>query len=163
MAFDANSFHFLPWGWLDWLFGPGTGKDEPVRFTDDVLHFLTQPISYRFRDQAYIYIIIKCIELLETTYDQQYSFDFIISSDPPASNYNPQVRKRTPSEVVSTTVPYGRQNREPVLYGYTFTSLNTLAQNKENLRSFVSAQRERGDDDVVYQSPENMDTGTQPR
>ncbi len=164
MGFDANSFQLPTWEWLDWLFGRHAEKDEPVPFAGDVLRFLTSPISYRFRNRSIVYVIIKNIEFLKTGYDEQYSFDFVISSDPPAPNFIPPLGNRTPSEVVTTSIPYGQEDRGPVLYGYTFTSLNTIAQNQESLREFVRIQLEQRDDEVVaYQNPEDQGIGTKIR
>ncbi len=130
--------HF-PWGWLDWIFGNGKPTPERVRFQEDVLGYLMKPISFADRNKTPVYVVVLVIEHLESACDEQYAFDFLISQSAP-SDYHPRVTKRIPAELVTTTIRYGESEPGTPVFGYTFTSLNTLQQNQDNLRDFVLRQ-----------------------
>ena len=143
MAPTIGFSDLVPWGWLGWIFGNGDRPQERVRFKEDVLDYLTKPISFEDRKHMFIYVIVITIEHLESSYEEEYSFDFRISSSAPLPDYRPQVKKRIPAETVTTKIKYGETEQGVTIFGYTFTSLNTLKQNQDNLRDFVLRQREQ--------------------
>jgi hypothetical protein len=146
MAATIGFSDFLPWGWLEWIFGNGKHPQaERVRFKGEVLDYLTKPIFFEDRIRTTVYIIVLTIEHLESAAEEQYAFDFLISSSAPPLDYHPQVKKRIPAESVTTKIKYGETERGVSIFGYTFTSLNTLKQNQDNLRDFVLGQREQDD------------------
>jgi hypothetical protein len=145
MAPTIGFSDLLSWGWLEWIFGNGKRPQERVRFNEEVLDYLTKPIFFEDRSCATVYVIVLAIEHLESAYEEQYSFDFLISSFAPSPDYRPQVKKRIPAESATTRIRYGETERGATVFGYTFTSLNTLKQNQDNLREFVLDQREQDD------------------
>jgi hypothetical protein len=142
----------VPWGWLEWIFGNGRSPQERVRFKGEVLDYLTKPIVFEDRTHTSIYIIMLAIEHLESAAEEQYAFDFLISSSAPPQDYDPQVKKRLPAEPLTTKIKYGETVRGASIFGYTFTSLNTLKQNQDNLRDFVLLQREQVESEPLLTS-----------
>jgi hypothetical protein len=134
--------------WLDFFRGTRSVSGK-VLFGTDVLPFLQGPISFRDGTGKSIYLIISGIELLETTFDQQYAFDFQISTVPASPGVRPPVGRRTRADLTSLSIPYDTTRAGRATFGYTFTSLNTLEQNQKNLRDFVLHQWEEGDADPL--------------
>lgn len=152
MSSPTEHFDLLPWGWLEWIFGTSKHRQERARFTDDVLNYLTKPIKFEDRTHTLVYVIVLAIEHLESTYEEQYAFDFAISLSAPPADYLPGLKKRAPAEPVRTRIKYGETESGAPIFGYTFTSLNTLEQNRNNLRDFVLAQREQSDTEPAVKS-----------
>jgi hypothetical protein len=159
MSFGAAFFENLPWGWLESFFDRDREGEKPVPFSPEVESFLTDTITFEDRQGIALYLVVKRIELLETPIDQQYTFDFEISLVPPPPGYAPRRARWQPSEIETTVYRYGERASSSTLYGYVFSSLNSLEQNKENLREFVLAQREREDEmEVRYESNDEGDS-----
>ena len=146
--------------WLDWALG-NEQERKPHRFSDAALEYLTSPIQFQVDKNCAIYPIIKIIYRIENAYDEEYCFDFTISPDPPPASYRPSVtdwkksKKQDTTNERITVVRYKETVREANIYSYTFTSLNSLRQNQDNLHDFAVTQwLQREDDEIVIVEPD---------
>jgi hypothetical protein len=161
MSFGAGFFDHLHWGWLEFFLSWGRKGEKPIPFSPEVESFLTNTIQFEDCRGTALYLLVKRIELMETPLDQQYTFDFEISPVPPPPDYAPRTTRWQPSEIETTVYRYGEQAPSTILYGYVFSSLNSLEQNKGDLREFVLAQRERHDEMEVKYESNDEDASTQ--
>lgn len=51
------------------------------------------------------------------------------------------------AKIISTRLRIGENRRAETILGYTFTSANTMEQNKSNFKDFVLIQQDENEDD----------------
>ena len=107
-------------------------RDRPKPFRVEILDFLQHPISFRVPKHGTIHVIIDAIQPLETPVEFQLLLRFRLADHPAPREHNTIIGDADQSQRFEKTyVGEGEDWDEPVFL-YPLTSLNTVAQNKEN-------------------------------
>jgi hypothetical protein len=129
-----------------WLFGQDVKDIKRSHFGDEVYKYLhTIPITFNDEcgEPIYVFIDPKQIKRLETALDEQLTFTFRLSQSHKAEA---DPYRRTDPEhpgFVVINVPMGTTASSEPVFGYTFSSINTLEQNQASLEDFVQQQWEQ--------------------
>ena len=124
-------------------------RSRPKPFPQEMLDFLQRPISFRSPKHGTIHMVIDAIQPIETDGEFQLLLRFRLADHPAPREHKPMIGDADESQTFEKTyVGEGEDWDEPVFW-YPLTSLNTFAQNKENLRSFALANCDDGEPDDI--------------
>jgi hypothetical protein len=130
------------------FFGERQGR-RPKPFPEEILDFLQHPISFQVPKHRTIHVIIDAIQPIETDGELQLLLRFRIADHPAPLEHKPIIGDADEFQTFEKThMGEGEDWDEPVFW-YPLTSLNTVAQNKENLRSFVLANWDDAEPDDI--------------
>jgi hypothetical protein len=125
---------------LPWFFGEKVSQLKRSHFEDDVFKYLrTNPIAFSDEQGRRIYVLIDTAQIKksETPIDEQLTFNFRISQSPVSAPDQFRVNDPENPGFVIIKVPMGKTISSDLFFRYTFSSINTFAQNRANLEDFV--------------------------
>jgi hypothetical protein len=135
---DTSSKHLSLWGFWDWLRVKEEKGVDP-EFREKTIGYLTSQIKYQLSSGP-LFVIVTRIEEVKCEPDTEIAFDFRLSTAPPPPSHEPAFGRAHEAVAVNWSLKYGETSRTTTTYGYTFTSFNTLDENRANLRDFVLRQ-----------------------